>query len=522
MILMMKRFFKILFSILLLIVLVYFFVPKKMNPVKNGQIVLRLAKITDYQTVQTKLAGKKDFSIYRNVSQSGGINAFSSTKYFRKSLLQSQHSAKTKDGTYWQLVANGRTIGWVKEAFFMRNQIAIAKKISLVRNNYYSFPAKDAISYVVNKHGTLINPDQVHISRRKISSAIPGTYSLVFHYHNLVSKTKVNVRANNNEGISVANKTTTQGPDEASTFSGSSRSSSPNWNMEHDYQPETKTNTYHGNNNSTMTTVFYQPRFHLLNNAQYNDQVNQVGVIPEGINLFKNQLTISYFSQPNSNWGHLITYNLNHLNNPIKTQNLLNMIWKDFLHTSQNISVSPYMKLGHGQSLGMTKNYLYVLASSNREDNSPRSEEILQISRHNYQINHLWTIKVWNRSEYFPRYFHNAFIVNGHLMYAVFHNARKGCYEYWRLSRQGDSWIPTEIAATQSNFVKGNSPLQGFTVANNHFYLAFNDNIFEVSMTGRVMNHYQFHTLRETEGLAIKNDTPYVELARRPELLVVR
>lgn len=88
-----------------------------MNPVKNGQIVLQPAKITDYDTVQTKLAGTRDFPIYRNVSQKGGINAISSTKYFKKGLLQSQHSAKTKGGTYWQLVVNGRNVGWVSESF---------------------------------------------------------------------------------------------------------------------------------------------------------------------------------------------------------------------------------------------------------------------------------------------------------------------------------------------------------------------------------------------------------------------
>ena len=105
----------------------------------------------------------------------------------------------------------------------------------------------------------------------------------------------------------------------------------------------------------------------------------------------------------------------------------------------------------------MTKKYIYVLASSNKEANPDKSEEIFQISRKNYQINHLWTIKVWNRSSYYPRYFHNACFINSHLMYATFHNASKGLYEYWKLSRNGNTWMPTEIGATQSDFVKNNS-----------------------------------------------------------------
>ncbi len=108
-----------------------------------------------------------------------------------------------------------------------------------------------------------------------------------------------------------------------------------------------------------MQTAFYQPRFRLLDYEQYDDQLNQVGVIPQGINLLNNQLTVSYFGQPNSTWGHLVTYNLNNLSDPIQTQNLRTMSWSDFKQTSQNISVSPYLK-SHGQSLGTTKNYIYV------------------------------------------------------------------------------------------------------------------------------------------------------------------
>lgn len=518
----MKRFFRILLLLVIISSLIYYFLPKKINPVRNGQIVLQPAKIVNYQRVQTKLAGQKNYPIYKNVSQRGGVNAIFSTKYFKKGLLQSQRSAKTKSSTFWQLAVNGRTVGWVSEKFFLRNKISVARNISLVRNNYYSFNTKDAIAYATNKNGTLINPNKVHVSRKKISSSISGTYPLTYKYGKKIVYRKVRVRNNANEGITVANKIATPGPREVETFTGSSRSSSPNWNLDHNYQPETRINNYRGSNGSTLQTRFYQPHFHLLDDEQYDDQLNQVGVIPEGINLLHNQLTVSYFSQPNSNWGHLVTYNLNHLTSPIQTQNLLTISEKQFEQTSQNISVSPYLKLGHGQAIGATKNYIFVLASSNREDNSAKSEEILQISNKNYQIKNLWTIKVWNRSEYFPRYFHNAYFVNGRLIFVVFHNATKGTYEYWQLTRQGNIWTSTEISATQSNFVAGNSPLQGFTYANNNFYLAFNDNIFQINRSGKVLKHYKFHTLRETEGIAVRKGRIYIELARRPELVKIK
>lgn len=54
--------------------------------------------------------------------------------------------------------------------------------------------------------------------------------------------------------------------------------------------------------------------------------------------------------------------------------------------------------------------------------------------------------------------------------------------------------------------MKNNSPLQGFTYANNNFYLAFNDNIFQVAQSGKVLKHYQFRTLRESEGIAVRMD----------------
>lgn len=57
----MKKFFSILVLIIIALSLDYFFLPKKANPVRNGQIVLQPAKTTDYSTVHTMLAGKKDY-----------------------------------------------------------------------------------------------------------------------------------------------------------------------------------------------------------------------------------------------------------------------------------------------------------------------------------------------------------------------------------------------------------------------------------------------------------------------------
>lgn len=54
------------------------------------------------------------------------------------------------------------------------------------------------------------------------------------------------------------------------------------------------------------------------------------------------------------------------------------------------------------------------------------------------KINKIWTIKV---SE--DRYIHNATFVGDNTMYALFHNGGYNCYEYWKLTRDGDSWKAT-------------------------------------------------------------------------------
>lgn len=90
----MKKFFTILFSIIILVACAYYFLPKKVNPVKNGQIVLQPAKITNYDTVQTKLASSRDFPIYRNVSQRVGLMQFLPPSILKKDCCN--HSIRRK------------------------------------------------------------------------------------------------------------------------------------------------------------------------------------------------------------------------------------------------------------------------------------------------------------------------------------------------------------------------------------------------------------------------------------------
>ena len=50
-----------------------------------------------------------------------------------------------------------------------------------------------------------------------------------------------------------------------------------------------------------------------------------------------------------------------------------------------------------------------------------------------------------------------------------------------------------------------NSPVQGFAYGNDHFFIGFNDNIFQVAKNGAAQKHYRFNTKREIEGLSATN-----------------
>lgn len=102
-------------------------------------------------------------------------------------------------------------------------------------------------------------------------------------------------------------------------------------------------------------------------------------------------------------------------------------------------------------------------------------------------------------------------------MTILFHNGGHNCYEYWKLTRDGDTWNATEVGATEGRFIS-NSPVQGFAYGDGHFFIGFNDNIFKVSESGSAQKHYHFNTKREIEGMSATSSRLYVQFAQRAEL----
>lgn len=471
-----------------------------------------------YHKAVTKIPGTRNFAIYHHAFKSGPTGKFTSTKYFKLAQIQSKQSVNTKKGTFWKIIVDGRTVGWVNQNFFARNQISVAQNVSLVQNSNYTFNTRDAVNYVTDRTGTAVNPAKINISQQTINSATPGKTTVNYSYGQAKASVDVTVRSDKNEGIAHANITPVAGPKEVSTWKGSSKSSSRNWNAAHHYRAETKSNVFKAGG-LTLRTKLFEPRFVSLDNSETGDKMGVVGVIPEGITVHGSDFTTAIFNSSNDQFGHLVSYDLGHINK-YQAQNLQNLRWSTFKNYASKIKVSPYIKLGHGQAIGSSANYLYVLANDNKSKNSSESEEILQIRKSDMKINQIWSFRIWSGMS--PRYIHNATFVDDNTMYCLFHNGGNHYYEYWKVTRNGDTWTPVEVGATKGNFINNGSPVQGFTYDQSHdqFYIGFNDYIFKVASNGTYKETHHLNVGREIEGLSVSGNKLYVEFAQRGELTV--
>nr|WP_317638233.1 bacterial Ig-like domain-containing protein [Lactobacillus xylocopicola] len=470
-----------------------------------------------YHKAVTKIAGSGTYAIYHHASKQGPSGKFTSTKYFKYSQIQSKQSISTSKGKFWKIIVNGRTVGWVSQDFFARNQISVAAKISLVQNPNFSFNPKDAINYVTDASGTAVNPSKVSVSTTSINSGTAGQTKVEYHYGTASASADVTVRADAKEGIASANKAPQKGPQAVPTWKGGSKSSSRNWNAAHHYTVETRANAFRSNG-LTLRTKLFQPRFVSLGYHQAADSMGQVGAIPEGISIHGSNFTVALFNSSSSQKGHLVSYNLKQINK-FKAQDLSNLKWSTFKKYSAHIKVSPYIKLGHGQAIGASAKYIYVIANNNTAKNSTASEEILQIRKSDMKINQVWSFRIWNGAN--GRYIHNATFVDDNTMYCLFHNGSNHLYEYWKVTRSGDTWTPVEVGATKTDFISNHSPVQGFTYDQKHqqFYIGFNDYIFKVAQNGTYRATHRLKVKREIEGMSVSGNKLYVEFAQRGELM---
>ena len=473
--------------------------------------------------MMTKVAGNKNYKVWKEVKDGKVNTKVADGINFQYSHIQSDQLIETKKYRYWRIYVNGREVGYVNENYFDRNKIAVPKTVTLVRNEFYDFSPRDAISYVTNSMGTVIDNSQVIVSKDSINCGTPKTYKVKYTYGDATATVKVTVRKSTKEGIVNAD-TFNSFPAQPGTNDYQAwkthYGSSLNYVSPTEYSPEDSKHTL-TSGNLTLKTKFYQPV--LLSVADpTDDNINRVGHIPEGVTVSDGWAYTSLLSHTDVMSGHIVGYDLNKLTSPYNAQHLLDMTQKKFNNYVKHIKVSPYIPIGHGQAMGPSDKYIYVLNNDNTLNDTNNSEELIQIRKSDLQINKIWTIKTWIDDGTTNRYFHNGVMISDYDMYTVYHDSENNCYEYWEFTRKGDNWYPKLVGKTDGNFVNNNSPVQGFTYDPKHknFYLAFNDLIFKIGRNGKIKDTYSFDTGREIEGISVSDNKLYVNLAQRAELLV--
>lgn len=529
---------------------------KKKYTVKKKVAVKKKSKKgkTKYKTVKQVKYKWVTKTAYKNVKKKEWKfgKKLTASAAFRYSHVQSK-SYKVKDGKrYYYIYVDGRPVGYVNEKAFALSKANVVSQVSLVNNpsDSVGFNAEDAINYVTDKHGSLVDNDSVEISCKSaklkisdtgyISSRKAGTAVLTFKYGKAKATSKLTVRRDAKEGISSADvapvKTdlpeikTWSASDGASPSSSSTITSEDAVSSSHKYWATNMSGNAKG---ADIETIFYHPA--VLSAPGSSNLEAKVSSAVQGIDFYDNDLVTSNLDLGQADnreaRGHMVYYNMRKVKKYnwqlIPSKMLSFNTWLSYI---KNIKVSPYMKLGHGQSVGSTKKYAYVLANWNRSNNWSNSQELIRVKKSTMEIDKIWTFKVWNGSAKYPRIFLNADVIDDNTLIALFHNASKHRYEYWKISRSGDSFKAKEVGATGSDLISNSAEVQGFVwdSAYDVYYIAFNDYLFKIGAgldggteAGKLLNYYKFDTGREFEGMGSYKGELYVNLNHPTETLKV-
>ena len=540
---------------------------KKKYTVKKKVAVKKNSKKgkTKYKTVKQVKYKWVTKTAYKNVKKKWKFGKkLTVSADFRYAHVQSK-SYKVKDGKrYYYIYVNGRPVGYVNEKAFALSKANVVSQVSLVNNpsDSVGFNAEDAINYVTDQHGSLVDNDSVEISCKSaelnisdtgyVSSRKAGTAVLTFKYGKAKATSKLTVRGDAKEGISSADVTpvktdlpeitTWSARDGARLSSSSTITSKDAVSSSHKYWATNMSRIAKG---ADIETIFYHPA--VLSAPGSSNLEAKVSSAVQGIDFYDNDLVTSNLDLGQAdNWearGHMVYYNMRKVKKYnwqlIPSKMLSFNTWLSYI---KNIKVSPYMKLGHGQSVGSTKKYVYVLANWNRSNNWSNSQELIRVKKSTMEIDKIWTFKVWNGSAKYPRIFLNADVIDDNTLLALFHNAYKHCYEYWKISRSGDSFKAKEVGATGSDLIRTGSDrisnsdevhpeVQGFVwnSAYDVYYIAFNDYLFKIGAgldgktdAGKLLNYYKFDTGRRAfEGVSSYGPELYLTLNHPTEPLKV-
>ena len=497
---------------------------------KNYGIYASLGKVpVKYQVRQKVYSKKKKRYVLKKVTKTKLVWKFgqklANSREFKLAHIQSQSYKRYQGKRYYFIYVDGRAIGYVNEKAFARSKANVVKEVSLVNNpkDTKGFDVRDAVNYITDSHGSVVDKYQVKTNVNRISEKKPGTYWVTFKYGKAHAKVKVTVRNNPKEGMSAAKLKPGKGGTFAQTWYPQQLAYRGN------YKAQVFLHTYWGSDNkgqkkaAKLTTKFYEPNsFSLLaGSVETNVRTNVQGLDVYGQDMVTtNFYGVGQASKDDAN-GRVILYRLNRVPTYalqyIPTTALTLSVWKNYV---KQIRISPWIKLGHGQSVGSTGRYIYELANWNRAKKL-RSNELMQIDKKTMLVKKIWTFKVSNGPIKYNRYFLNADVIDDNTILALFHNKSKGRYEFWRIKRNGDTFSAKEAAAVDGDLISNSSQVQGFTynVAHKCYYIAFNDFLFKISAKGNLVNYYRFHANREVEGLASYKSKIYVAMNHRAEVL---
>lgn len=289
------------------------------------------AQTSTSYNLMVKVGSNKSYPVYKKISNGKPSGKIADARDYQYAHIQSDQRIKTHDATYWRIYVNGRKVGYVNQNYFTRNTIAVPKTVSLVQNSNYEFDPTDAVSYVTNSMGTVIDVQDINISTDSIDCSKPGTQNVKYSYGSAKATVKVTIRKSTKEGITDADSV------QAQPFDGNLKSwktyygSSANYVTKTDFTPDKNKHNYDSDSGKLdFKTRFFQPvLLSVVRNIKDDDYINRVGHIPEGITMSNGWLYTSLLSSTLISNGHIVGYNLNHLTNAFNGQYLLDMKQKE-------------------------------------------------------------------------------------------------------------------------------------------------------------------------------------------------
>ena len=480
-----------------------------------------------YGTRRVRKMIKGGYPIYSSTALRGRVGNTSSYKY---SNIESSQAAKIGGRTYYHITADGRSLGWVSSKAMQKNVISVAHNIDMFYGNIGDWQKTiDAVNYATDGTGTYVPWKYVTPSKRRISLAKKGTTHVTYSYGKAHAAANFTVRRNETENDGKENN----GFDDFGLHgyifhlpwavpTGHSR----NWTGH--FHNETHDTLFHSKKGKRVTwrTRLFQPSFLSVSRDNRGKDPNAIlPRHPEGMAVGGGWAYSTYLTNRDTTRARIIAFNLNKFRSHrshFAIQDFAKMSASQARRYAKSgyIKVGPEIKVGHGQMLTYAGGHLYLLADNMKYYKN--YNEMMEISPRTLCVTRISDFNAMDR------YFHYAQMTSSNTMYALSDNGAKGFEEIWKITRKGAGrpW-KAKIVSEMSKRLINRGPIQGMAVHGNHIILATNDRTATIQFypngncrkRAKVINHSNYRTRRETEGIAYNNGHLYQQMNLRGEFL---